>query len=344
MTVTPQMMRPNGWFQIGWSSDFAPRAVHARRFFGEELVVYRGDDSVLYVLDAYCKHMGAHLGHGGSVCSDRITCPFHGWEWDGTGENVHIPYERRPNRVLRQRSWPVVEVNDVVYLWHDIQGAPPSWEVPEMFSTLGDDVAGRAYHPPSDEGKVRLGALELNPYVVLDNVGDMAHFRTVHGTHDVPTVLAHRPDGHRFHLRLGFGESWRTNDGTARPSGDVLDIVQLGVGVSYSVLGGTNLPFIVIILSTTPVDDDTSEMFQTVWLERAPGDDEPGRLARRMHHACHQLPRDVNIWVHQRYEPRPAWTPSEQRPFRAIRDWARGFYDSASGPSRASDASRGQDP
>ena len=328
--VTPAMMQPTGWFQIGWSSDFPDRAVESRRYFGQDLVVYRADDGTLHALDAYCGHMGAHLGVGGTVDGDCITCPFHGWVWNGQGQNVDIPYEDRPNRARRLRSWPIVERNDVVYLWNDPTGGAPTWDMPEMFAELGEERATRGYHPPGDDGRVRCGVLQLNPYVVLDNVGDMAHFRTVHGTNDVPTVLSHGPDGHRFLLRLGFGQSWKESgkrgDAERAATGDVLDIVQLGVGVSYSVMGGKQLPAIVIILSTTPVDDDSSEMFQTVWLECAPRDDEPGRLERRMHYACHQLPRDIEIWEHQRYEEHPAWGASEVRPFKAIRAWARGFY------------------
>jgi 3-ketosteroid 9alpha-monooxygenase subunit A len=87
---------------------------------------------------------------------------------------------------------------------------------------------------------------------------------------------------------------------------------------------------IVIVLATTPVDDETSEMFQTVWLEQAPGDDEPGRFEERMHHATHQLPYDIEIWENQRWVERPAWTASEVRGFTALRRWAAGFYEPAS--------------
>ena len=107
--VPPDMMKPAGWFQIGWSTDFPPGHIAAKHYFGEEVVVFRADDGTLRALDAYCGHMGAHLGHGGEVCGDRVVCPFHGWEWNGDGRNVSIPYQDRPNRAVRIRSWPVME-------------------------------------------------------------------------------------------------------------------------------------------------------------------------------------------------------------------------------------------
>jgi 3-ketosteroid 9alpha-monooxygenase subunit A len=70
-------------------------------------------------------------------------------------------------------------------------------------------------------------------------------------------------------------------------------------------------------------------MFQTVWLERAEGDDEPGRLESRMHKATHQLSRDIEIWEHQRYVERPAWAANEVQGFKALRKWASAFYEPA---------------
>lgn len=32
---------------------------------GQNMVVYRGEDGIVYALEAYCLHMGAHLGVGG---------------------------------------------------------------------------------------------------------------------------------------------------------------------------------------------------------------------------------------------------------------------------------------
>jgi 3-ketosteroid 9alpha-monooxygenase subunit A len=328
-SITPQMMKPTGWFQIGWTGDYPNGEVRPRHFFGEELVVYRTEEGNLHALDAFCRHMGAHLGFGGTVCGERIVCPFHGWEWSAEGENVKIPDEERTNRGRRLRAWPISERNGVVYLWHDSNDEGPSWDVPDLFASFGADVQSREYHAPEPNGIVRCGVLRLSPYVVLDNVGDMGHFRTVHGTHDAPTVLTHGPDAHRFLLRLGFGQSWKTQGTDPRPTGDVLDIVQFGVGFSYSVLGGPKLPYVVIVLSTTPVDEHSSEMFQTVWLERTSRDEEDGRLEKRMHYACHQLPRDITIWEHQRYEPNPAWSASEVPPFRAIREWAKAFYEAS---------------
>jgi 3-ketosteroid 9alpha-monooxygenase subunit A len=102
--VSGNMMKPEGWFQIGWSNDFPAGAVVARKFLGEDIVVFRTEQGTLNALDAYCGHMGAHLGYGGTVTGDCVTCPFHGWVWNASGENVGIPYQDRPNRAVRIRT------------------------------------------------------------------------------------------------------------------------------------------------------------------------------------------------------------------------------------------------
>lgn len=66
------------------------------------------------VLDAYCPHLGAHLGHGG------YSCPFHAWEFNGDGINTHIPYAKRtPPKVKDKqciKTYPTVEKNQIIWV------------------------------------------------------------------------------------------------------------------------------------------------------------------------------------------------------------------------------------
>jgi phenylpropionate dioxygenase-like ring-hydroxylating dioxygenase large terminal subunit len=47
-------------------------------YFGQEMVAWRAQSGSLTVMDAYCEHLGAHLGFGGHVEGDVIECAFHG--------------------------------------------------------------------------------------------------------------------------------------------------------------------------------------------------------------------------------------------------------------------------
>ena len=76
---------PTGWFVVAWSSDVAPGDVKRLHYFGRELVCFRTEGGEVSVLDAYCQHLGGHLGVGGHVEGDEIVCPWHGWHWRGDG-------------------------------------------------------------------------------------------------------------------------------------------------------------------------------------------------------------------------------------------------------------------
>ena len=56
---------PFGWFVVCYSDELAKGEVKPVTYFERELVVWRGEDGAPRVLDAYCPHLGAHLGYGG---------------------------------------------------------------------------------------------------------------------------------------------------------------------------------------------------------------------------------------------------------------------------------------
>jgi 3-ketosteroid 9alpha-monooxygenase subunit A len=316
--------RPSGWFQVGWSEDIGALAVRPLHYFDTELVAFRDQGGALHVLDAYCRHLGGNLGYGGHVEGDCVVCPFHGWHWDAQGENQYIPYQPdRPNRARRIRSWPCREVDGVVYLWHDLNGGPPTWEPPDIFTDTSEHTAALDYHAAGPQGLIRYGALRLHPQLVQENAADPIHFRYVHGTKHHPVFIRRWEDETSWFSQLGFGSKWRELDPTSH-DGDTLSILCAGVGMSYTSLSGSDNTL--VLLSTTPVGGDVSEMFQTVWLEKLPGDDEPGAVAARIARATAQLPRDIEIWTHQRYEDPPALATSEGRAFSDMRRWAKRFY------------------
>ena len=86
---------PRGWFCVGISSELGPGDVRPASYFGRELVLFRTQAGEARVLDAYCPHLGAHLGHGGKIDGEVIVCPFHGWRFDGNGTGTAMLYGKR---------------------------------------------------------------------------------------------------------------------------------------------------------------------------------------------------------------------------------------------------------
>ncbi|MBW2403961.1 MAG: Rieske 2Fe-2S domain-containing protein [Deltaproteobacteria bacterium] len=72
---------PRGWFQVAYSDELEAGEVQPLKYFGVELVMFRTEDGEVSVLDAFCPHMGAHLGYGGKVdglARTRSQRPHHG--------------------------------------------------------------------------------------------------------------------------------------------------------------------------------------------------------------------------------------------------------------------------
>ena len=60
----------------------------------DSILVMRGKDDVLRAFMNVCRHRAAKLLDGTGNCKARITCPYHGWSYDLSGELKGIPSEK----------------------------------------------------------------------------------------------------------------------------------------------------------------------------------------------------------------------------------------------------------
>lgn len=169
----------NGWIPVKESSKVGPGQVKRATIYGKDLIITRSEDGKqVNILDAYCPHGGAHIGIGGLVrnINDEpcVQCPFHGWTYRAKdGECVDIPYQKKkciPTQA-RIKSYACCEVDNFIYIWHDMDGNGPSWT---MTSTqqLDDNKwmqAGRSCH---------ISNLELE--YMQENGADLNHFAGIH--------------------------------------------------------------------------------------------------------------------------------------------------------------------
>jgi phenylpropionate dioxygenase-like ring-hydroxylating dioxygenase large terminal subunit len=317
-------MLPTGWFQVGWSADLSIGEVAPKHYFGRDLVLFRELDGRVSVLDAHCQHLGASLAHGGCVVEDGIQCPFHGWVWNGNGRNVRIPYQDRPNRGRRVRSYPVAEINDSIYIWHDADGREPMWEAPNAFDVLGSHVRERQFHPFDGDCRTRHEMVKVHPQVIAENAVDPHHFRFVHRTPISPVVLREHTDDSTWRAKVGFGKRW--SEGVDRPD-DTMNTIEIywsGIGLSFN---GEHMRdgIRVISICSTPVDDTRSDIFAGYWISAEPSGEADG-FETRLASAKLALLDDIRIWEHQLYLDPPALATSEAAGFRALRQWASSFY------------------
>ena len=132
--LVPFTWKVTGWFMVGWSPEFPAGEARPLHYFGEDLVAYRDEAGELHVLEGHCKHLGAHIGHGGKVVGDCVECPFHGWRWGPTAPTDTSPISRTgPTRSCGCGCIPVREQYDCVFIWHHPEGKEPQWEMPDIF-------------------------------------------------------------------------------------------------------------------------------------------------------------------------------------------------------------------
>ena len=132
---------PRGWFMVARTDEVSKKPLNLR-YFGQDMVLYRGDSGRLVLMDAYCPHMGTHLGKNETsyvvmdnehVDGDNIRCPYHGWQFGPDGNCVEIPYSPAPIPVSACiRTYPVQEWGGSVLMWHDTEQGEPNFDPPEL--------------------------------------------------------------------------------------------------------------------------------------------------------------------------------------------------------------------
>ncbi|MEH3139357.1 MAG: Rieske 2Fe-2S domain-containing protein [Mycobacterium kyogaense] len=342
MAKPPLSMTPTGWFQVAWSDEIGVGDVHRMHYFGQDLIGWRTESGQISVMHAYCEHLGAHLGFGGHVVGEAIQCPFHGWQWNTEGRNVCIPYEKRPNRGRKIASFPVVERNASVYIWHDTLGREPFFDAPDVFASFGDGSSVDDYFP---QQRLFEQGHEMHPQYVLENGVDVEHFRYVHETPINPVFTRHD-----FDQPVSYVDFTITFDGDDQ---QVIDDVRSGVqaingGLGIAVTKSWGMIDNRTISCVTPVDDRTSDVRFMTYIgkpKQPPRDPEKARVKAEQfgNEVIRQFTQDIHIWSHQRYSDPPALAGTEVRGFTAIREWARQFYPDGIGGSAAEVAAAQQE-
>jgi phenylpropionate dioxygenase-like ring-hydroxylating dioxygenase large terminal subunit len=301
---------PYGWFKVALSSELTAGEILSRRYFDTELVVWRDGDGLPVTQAAFCAHLGAHLGVGGSITDGCIQCPFHGWTYDASGANVRIPYADRPNAKAHLRTYPTVERAGIVLAWYHPHGAEPMWEVMEV--------------PEFDDPEY--GPYEVFEYTIgscMQEIGengfDHAHFEFVHSHPKVGTTEKVEFNGvDRLVLtRQQFPSSKGPLD--AR-----IDVT--GRGPGFAITRYQGLIDASLIGCSTPIDDETTLVTFLFTLKNPDADEHTARVARAfVDSVSREIGQDIPIWEHKAYMPAPALAPSE-KPIMEYRRWYSRFY------------------
>ena len=111
-------INPNYWYPVAWANELKPCEIIPVIVWQQAIAVYRDANDQLHALEDACPHKGIAL-HKGEVQNDNILCAYHGWEFNGEGECVGIPYLPPKQKLpcAKARSFPVQEKYNMIWVF-----------------------------------------------------------------------------------------------------------------------------------------------------------------------------------------------------------------------------------
>lgn len=314
---------PRGWFMIADAAEITqtPQAI---RYFGQDLIIYRGKSGRPVVLEAYCPHMRVHIARnttsyivkdGDQVEGDSIRCPGHGWRFTPEGQCDDIPYSTHGvPKAACIKSFPVQEKAGCIWMWHDPEGGKPDYDLPE-FAEWDQTGWVRWRIDP-------LGTLPIHPQEIVDNMADYAHFVPVHGSRD---VLYFENEFRDHVIMQRFGAGHRTLiDGSAVLETDTW---YTGPGILLSQMEG-QFPSVIMICHT-PVEDGEVRVWYALMVKvstREPTDAEVSMARSYQDTALDAFAQDFELWKFKQPALSIMQVPDDG-PFHKERIWYRQFYN-----------------
>lgn len=317
---------PRGWFMIAQSRDVTSAQPLGVRYFGQEFALYRGKDSgKVFLLDAFCPHMGTHLARNstsyvaqdGAIEGDSIRCPYHAWRFGPDGKCNHIPYSDGPiPPAAKVRAWPVKESMGAVFVWHDPEGGEPEWEVPSL--SEWDEPNWVRWEQFDD-----LGTIQTHPQEIVDNITDAAHFGPVHGSRT--RYFENEFSGHRAIQRMAGGHRTLAADDSTLL---VTEAIYNGPSVLITRMSGMYDSY--IFIAHTPVENGSSHVWHALLVKTAKGGaaTDEDRAGAKMFSdlSLAAFAQDFEVWKHKRPCFNGMFVQGDGA-FRKQRLWYKQFYN-----------------
>jgi phenylpropionate dioxygenase-like ring-hydroxylating dioxygenase large terminal subunit len=249
------------WHVVARSSELRAGEVRGARLLGLDLVLWRSEKGLCAWQDL-CVHRGTRLSRG-TIQSDCLVCPYHGWSYDASGQCVRIPAHPSQPPPARARATVYQLREKYGLIWVCLGSAKE--DVPR-FSEWSDDSFRKV-----TAGPYRFRAQGPR---VIENFLDVGHFPFVHAG-----LL-----GDLNHTEISDYAVETTSDGIVARDIGVWQPDPDGTGRSaevkytYRVLRPLTAYFLKsyqeqrfsIFVSVTPVDEHESVAWMTIALNYAP--------------------------------------------------------------------------
>lgn len=171
----------NLWYVVEWADKVTTSPVKSR-VLGQNIVLFRDQSGQVHCLHDVCIHRGGSLG-GGKCNNGNVACPYHGWEFDGTGQCVKIPSEGDDFKISNRfqvDSYPTEERYGMIWAF---MGDLPEEERPPI-------PAFPEYDDPNLRKLRTETTWQTEAARVVENGIDLAHASFVHPTFGSPDTAA----------------------------------------------------------------------------------------------------------------------------------------------------------
>ena len=120
------------WQPIYLSRDLAKGKSVPIQVLGEEFTLYRGESGRPYVTVHRCPHRGTQLSTG-RVQGEQLSCRYHGWTFDPTGQCTAQPAEPQPFcHKVKVATYPARDAIGLIFAYLGEGTPPPFPEWPKL--------------------------------------------------------------------------------------------------------------------------------------------------------------------------------------------------------------------
>jgi len=159
----------NVWYCAAWSEEVSDQLL-GRKILNEPILIFRDRGGIARAIRDFCPHklaplsLGRHLG-------DRVECPYHGLQFDGSGRCVHNPHGNGVTpRSADIRAFPLVERDTILWIWMGVPALADPVKIPDC-----------SYITSTKRRTVKnLFEVAGNYRLSIDNLMDLGHVFFVH--------------------------------------------------------------------------------------------------------------------------------------------------------------------
>ena len=301
---------PRGWFVVGLQKELSIGEVKPIKYFGKDLVMYRTESGKAVVQDAFCPHLGAHLGHGGTVEGEAIKCPFHAWKFDCSGRCVDVPYAKKIPPKAKIENHLVREKNGLIFMWNEhAPGEEPTWEIPTLPEYGTDGWTG---------WNSTLLEIKTHPKEVVENLADKAHFGPIHGTWVSEF-------GNEYNSHIGIQKA----KGVAYPRGggeDNFELQSTYYGPGFMITEMKSVLPNILLLTHTPIDEENLHVRIGAMIDVSSVKQGGDKFVNQyLDNIIVGFKEDIAIWENKKYRDRPMLCDGDGD-LGSLRRWYQQFY------------------